>query len=160
MMLDTLLVALGDTDRDRIENFADEIERLAGEETTVILFHAFESEEYLSLAKDVGLNTYSSDAAIVLSQRYAPISELRKALPDDVDVRVHGTSTDDVADAIIRAGRQLDADQLLLGGRRRTPIGKATFGSTAQRVLLRADRPVTVIRNDSGSAMQTLRKAI
>lgn len=159
-MIDTLLVALGDSDRDRIDGFADEIERLAGEETSVVLFHAFESDEYVSLTREIGLNKFSRDAAIALSQRYSPISELRDALPDDVDVRVHGTSTDDVAAAIIRAGRQIDADQLLLGGRRRTPIGKATFGSTAQRVMLRADRPVTVIRNDTGSALQTLRKAI
>lgn len=159
-MRDTLLVALGGSDRERIDSFTDEIERLADAETTVVLFHAFENDEYVDLARKVGLNEYSSDAAVALANRYTPITELRDALSTDIDVRVHGLSTDDVAAAILRAGRRADADQLLLGGRRRTPIGKATFGSTAQRVLLRADRPVTVIRNDTGSALQTLRNAI
>ena len=42
-----------------------------------------------------------------------------------------------------------DTDYLGLGGRRRSPVGKAAFGSVTQSVLLEASIPdVTVLRQE------------
>lgn len=51
----------------------------------------------------------------------------------------------DPAEEIIRAARDEEADQIILGGRRRSPVGKAVFGSVVQDVILEADRPVLTI---------------
>lgn len=51
----------------------------------------------------------------------------------------------DPAETIISVAQELDADNIIMSGRRRSPAGKVLFGSTVQSVLLGADRPVTTV---------------
>lgn len=51
---------------------------------------------------------------------------------------------------IIQDAEEIDADLLVLGGRKRSPAGKILFGSVTQEVLLNTDRPVTVTGGGSG----------
>lgn len=48
------------------------------------------------------------------------------------------------AEAILEAAEEFGADGILLGMRKRSPVGKAIFGSVSQRVILDADVPVTI----------------
>lgn len=50
------------------------------------------------------------------------------------------------ADEILHAAREAGADLVVLGLRRRTPVGKLVLGSTAQRVLLDAPCPVLAVK--------------
>lgn len=52
----------------------------------------------------------------------------------------------DPAEEILDAASRLAADLLVIGLRRRTPVGKLLMGSTAQRVLLQADCPVLAVK--------------
>ena len=80
-------------------------------------------------------------------------------MDDDERARVHAESvgaavTDDFtavglvgfpADEILRYADERDARYIVVGGRRRSPIGKALFGSTAQEILLESTRPVVTV---------------
>lgn len=61
-----------------------------------------------------------------------------------VDTRVH-SATGNPAAAIVDLADRLDVDELVLGARKQSPVGKVLFGSTTQSVILETDRPVTVV---------------
>lgn len=52
----------------------------------------------------------------------------------------------DTAAAILDLADELDASVLVIGSRRRRPIGKLILGSTVQRVLIESLIPVLVIK--------------
>jgi len=56
----------------------------------------------------------------------------------------------DPAEAIQSVARDRDVDAIVLGMRKRSPVGKALFGSVSQTVLLNTDRPVIVGKPDDG----------
>ncbi|PSQ57786.1 universal stress protein UspA [Halobacteriales archaeon SW_8_68_21] len=58
--------------------------------------------------------------------------------------REHG----DPDEVIVEVAAELDADNISMSGRRRSPTGKVLFGSTTQSVVLAADCPVTVTLDD------------
>jgi nucleotide-binding universal stress UspA family protein len=60
-----------------------------------------------------------------------------------IEVRVT-ESSGDPADQILDAAENEDADLIVISGRKRSPTGKALFGSVTQSVILNAERPVMV----------------
>lgn len=44
---------------------------------------------------------------------------------------------------------EVDARYLVVGGRKRSPIGKALFGSVTQSLLLNVDQPVVTVRTQN-----------
>ena len=56
------------------------------------------------------------------------------------------TASGDVGDAIVALTDRLGPDLLVLGARRRSPSGKALFGSVAQTIILQANVPVLVVK--------------
>jgi nucleotide-binding universal stress UspA family protein len=52
----------------------------------------------------------------------------------------------DLADEVLRAADDADASVIVIGLRRRSPVGKLIMGSSAQRILLEADRAVLAVK--------------
>ncbi len=52
----------------------------------------------------------------------------------------------DPADDLIGVAEEVDADFIVIGLRRRTPVGKLILGSNAQRILLDAPCPVLAVK--------------
>jgi len=108
---------------------AKEVANLPGDgsDTEVTIVHVFQD------------NPSGASATQVASVR-----EARKVL-EDAGVAVDVTeSSGDPADAIIEVSEEVDADLIVVGGRKRSPAGKALFGSVTQTVILNGGRPVMV----------------
>ena len=58
----------------------------------------------------------------------------------------------DPADAVVEVAEETGADLIVIGMRRRSPVGKLVMGSTAQRILLDAPCPVLAVKADSAAA--------
>jgi len=52
------------------------------------------------------------------------------------------------AETIIDIAHEIEASYVVVGGPRRSPVGKALFGSTAQTVLMDAERPVVSVKEE------------
>ncbi len=77
---------------------------------------------------------------------------------DDVEARVkaaglnveirHLVRGNEPAEDIIGLANERDVDLIVIGLRRRTPVGKLILGSNAQRILLDASCPVLAVKAD------------
>ncbi|QLG60315.1 universal stress protein [Halorarum salinum] len=62
------------------------------------------------------------------------------------NITARGRVGSPVEELLAEVNRQ-DARYLVVGGRKRTPVGKAVFGSNTQSVLLNAEVPVMTVMN-------------
>ena len=121
------IVAGIDTDADRATAIADEIIGLPGGDVRVVLVHSFgENPEGASI------------------EQIGAARRTRSSLEDHgIDVTYEERSGDP-AERIRQVATECDADAIYVAGRKRSPTGKAVFGSVTQDVILGADRPVVV----------------
>ncbi len=56
------------------------------------------------------------------------------------------TGTGDLAEDLVRAAHEASAALIVIGLRRRSPVGKLILGSGAQRILLEAPCPVLAVK--------------
>jgi len=68
------------------------------------------------------------------------VEDLREHGVDVTTVSAHG----DPERQIVNVAEEHDVDMIVLGGRKRSPLGALVFGSVSQAVILDSERPVTV----------------
>ena len=93
-----------------------------------------------------GGREFDSDDAI---ESEAQLDEVRNILDEagvehEVRQLVRGM---DPADDLINVAKEVDAEFIVIGLRRRSPVGKLILGSNAQRVLLDAPCPVLAVKS-------------
>ena len=102
-------------------------------------------EKHVTLLHSFTDNPSGASANQVAAVRRA--SEILEETGIDVDVY---EESGDPTEAIMDVAADLEADLICVGGRKRSPAGKALFGSVAQDVILTADRPVLITGGRSG----------
>lgn len=101
----------------------------------------------------------SSRVVVVNTGHYGDFAHPNYATAEDIDAldaqltaagldhEIHRSlESTSAAEAILQAATDASADLIVIGVRRRSPVGKLFAGSTAQHVLLDADCPVLAVK--------------
>ena len=89
------------------------------------------------LSAESGLNVNLDDVSVSIVNVF---EEFQAGLSVDL-VRRHGEPGQEV----VEYAASVDADNIVVPGRKRSPVGKAVFGSVTQDIVLDADMPVTIV---------------
>ncbi|MWV64128.1 universal stress protein [Halorubrum sp. JWXQ-INN 858] len=119
-----------DVDEDRAIAQAEAIAALpaASEDVTAHLCHVF------------GDNPEGASV-----HQLAAVRRARTLLEDAGVSCVHYEASGRPAEELVAAAEDIDADAICLSGRKRSPAGKAVFGSVTQGTILTSDRPVFAV---------------
>ena len=146
--LDTVLLGVGGRDDARVDALVDAVREIASpSDTTVIIAHIFDRDSYKDATEQL-LDTESrediepDELAARMTVTQAVIDRLEM---EAIDCEPRAT-TRTSGEGIVAIAEEVKADRVVIGGRQRSPTGKAIFGSTAQEVMLHASCPVTFVR--------------
>lgn len=84
------------------------------------------------------------DASFARGRDVQDVTERLRA--KGISLEVRQTTGDNVADAVLFEAEQAGATLLVVGIRRRSPVGKMLMGSVAQSILLDSPVPVVAVK--------------
>jgi nucleotide-binding universal stress UspA family protein len=85
------------------------------------------------------------DAALANEEQSRTLGERSQAAGVVLEIQ-QTPHTDDLVDTMLELADKVDASVIVIGLRRRSPVGKFLMGSTAQQLLLQANRPVLAVK--------------
>jgi nucleotide-binding universal stress UspA family protein len=150
---DTILLPVGPSDGDRVGHLVDTAAEVAGMmEARVRVLHVFTPPRFRRVLERSVHDPDAPPDPDEVAPRVEPVGEALRRLDAPLwnwgtTMTVEGRLGDRVSDEIVAAAAAVDAKRILVGGRQRTPTGKAVYGSTAQEVMLDATCPVTFVRD-------------
>jgi len=143
-MAETILLAVGQSDDPRLDELVDAAADVA-RDGRVVVFHAFDRDRYDDLAEKLDMDADDPDPDGLASRQTVAAAVADRLDDRGVRAEVRG-AIGDAGESIVRASESVDADFVVVGGRKRRPSGKAVFGSTAQEVLIEAACPVVFVK--------------
>lgn len=139
----TIVAAIDRTDE------ADEVLAQAADladayDETVHVVHVLRTSEFLDIERQ----------SVEAKKGSVPITKVQETAAEIAEDRAEAVLSSykavgrvgDPATVISEYAEEVDAKYIVLGGRKRGPIGKVMFGSTAQDILLDDAAPVVVVR--------------
>lgn len=154
MTLDRIVLAIGKGSDDRAAALARAAADIAGpNRATVHVVRVQSPAAFERTCELLGYDAESPPDADAVARRSTAVRRVIAAFGARVRApgfpfEVHGVLGEDPGRAITAYAEGIDADHLVVGGRRRSPVGKVVFGSTAQSVIAAAPCPVTFVRDD------------
>lgn len=147
MPVDSILIAVG-TDVSRQATLAEAAVAVAAPaDAAVELVHVYSREEYETVTEELNYDTETPPSPDDLADRHRGLRDAVDVLEAaDVEYATHGV-VGDYAEKVVSMATDLEVDRVYIGGRERSPAGKALFGSTSQDVLINAPCPVTYVRH-------------
>jgi nucleotide-binding universal stress UspA family protein len=149
MAIDTVLLAVGPMDTVRAPELADTVLEIAQPlDATVVIGHAFTEDEYEQFRDDLGFEARIDDVdPDEVAASRAPVGDLADRFADaGVEYEIKG-AIGEVGSKVVDMAIDVDADRMVVGGRRRSPAEKAVLGSVSQEIILSAPCPVTYFRD-------------
>lgn len=149
MALETVVLAIGSNDADQLNTLAETTADIAGPaDARIQLLYVFADAEYDDVRERLNIDPNSETTPGDVARREQFVRDVRDVF-DERDVRYDvGGTVGKSGDSIVEETARADADLAIIGGNRRSPTGKAVFGSTAQEVILNSTCPVTFVRSD------------
>lgn len=137
-----IVAAISDSDQSRdVAARADELAR-AFDDDELHLVHVIEETEYTRIvekqsnSRETDMGSAEDNAAIQAADG------LKEVISAGYEVigRVGNPGK-----KVVEYAEEVDARYLVVGGRARSPVGKAIFGSVTQSILLSTERPVVAV---------------
>ncbi|WP_181684738.1 universal stress protein [Halorhabdus salina] len=149
MTLETVLLAVGPKDSDRADELAETVVEVAGpSDATVDLVHVFTPSEFDDVIDRLDFDEHTAPDPSEVARRHGTIKDLTGVLDSaGIEYDIRGRKGDHATEIVDHAA-EIGADRIVVGGSKRSPSGKAVFGSVAQDIMLDASCPVTFVKGD------------
>ena len=113
-----------------------------------VALHRGVEEARLRAGRVVVVNATRGDALV--DDRFADEEQLGRLSTElaasGIEVEVRRSMGADVGDQVLAVAQDVSADLVVIGLRRRSPVGKLLMGSVAQRVIIDAACPVIAVK--------------
>lgn len=148
-MNNRVLVGVGPNDEERAEAVVRTVSRLVAGDGTAVLAHVYAEADSAQLREMLDIDPAEPEQMNTAVQHNTAVQAVADGLEEaGIEPEFRGEFGDADAVLVDLVDRE-DADFLVVGGRKRSPTGKAIFGSTAQRLLLAASCPVVFVKAPS-----------